>query len=765
MKKYISKLIPTFIIALGICGLSSCDSGNLNVALSEDAIDYVDGGSEGSYDINVVKQAGGSEVLSSKIYSQYGKAGDDYCLRFATAVKGDIESIEYTRAAIDSTYGEVTKEVTTIYKGIKSGSNVYYYDGTDLSTDVEYAGNYYWACYSIAFSSNTYKDTEITISIDIAGLDTQPAAVTTKLSTKLIDEIQFNTPQIVNLLQGEDYDFSGVATYMGSQANALKYMTAEDEDENGLTDNKFSSSAIGEHTITVTVEDTDNPGVSKSVDIDVNVARKIFGDTESGTVKLDGDTKYGTPSEQKATINDLENGGRYLLLNMEASRYYYAEANFTGSNIAGFMGYVHQSSKNDTNWLYTTLRPNEKGLVVGTNATGGLGERKMVANTDVVMGNTWNRSAETTKIATIRMDDTIYNFMNDQYIGSYVTSTYKDVGTIPGLYANGYGSGIDTVTLSNIDYGTGEQASTTKLNGLLVNGSKLINQGANRTDVTYDSSSNPTNWDGDGDIASSSQWGYWQPQLVEGTDFERVESDAPEKFAYTYKATGKNNTASLISPWVWFEGDFTFEFDYQFTSGTNNDAAMEVSVLSAENNSKTFASSPLEFGAKFGTTGYFRLDQELYSGDVSNNYANKITSVETGGIFSWTGDRPMTTNHKYCQPSFLDYQTVSWAGPTANADRQYDYANKPAHYKLERKVLVDGDTSNKYNQYTMTISFENAAGVEQVFSRQVTLASAPNAVTGGSGWQGINDEVSIQIKNHQAAGKYTNMTWSNEVVA
>ena len=102
----------------------------------------------------------------SKTYVQYGKTdAGQYAMRFATAVKGDIDSLSYTRAAIAGKEA-ATFQVTTVYRGIEAGEAVYYYDGTDLTTDASHAGNYYWACYTIAFETKEHFATNIEVTFN-----------------------------------------------------------------------------------------------------------------------------------------------------------------------------------------------------------------------------------------------------------------------------------------------------------------------------------------------------------------------------------------------------------------------------------------------------------------------------------------------------------------------------------------------------------------------------------------------------------------------
>ena len=136
---------------------------------------------EGTYDnfnnspaTQLVKNAyvGGDDVVAySDIYAQYGVDEDNnYWVRFATAVKGDISSIQYERAAIEK-FNEtqpIVKQVNSVYASVVSnGVDQYYNVETGLSADESDKGNYYWACYSIKIVNPEYYSTSISMSFKI----------------------------------------------------------------------------------------------------------------------------------------------------------------------------------------------------------------------------------------------------------------------------------------------------------------------------------------------------------------------------------------------------------------------------------------------------------------------------------------------------------------------------------------------------------------------------------------------------------------------
>lgn len=161
-------------LALG-CGTfvfaqqSSVDYSPLREAASDSLNETV------GLNVRELGQIGGDEVVSvSKTFVQYGV--DDlgnYCMRFATAVKGNISSLQYTRKGIEGVKDgqDVVKSVNDVYVGITANDHVFYYDGEAVTTNEAYKGLYYWACYTVSFSNPDYYDTGIEVSLSVDGAE------------------------------------------------------------------------------------------------------------------------------------------------------------------------------------------------------------------------------------------------------------------------------------------------------------------------------------------------------------------------------------------------------------------------------------------------------------------------------------------------------------------------------------------------------------------------------------------------------------------
>ena len=168
--KTIKKVLVLASLGLLIGGLNSNVSANAGLH-------------EGAYDennlqaVNVLRGATlgeSDEVQVSKTFVQSGvttyEGREVGVMRFATAVKGAIDSISYSRGSVEGAADVDPSEVTTVYSSITANGTAYYYDGTGLSEDAANRGKYYWAVYTIRFvSGDTFKYTNMTVSLEING--------------------------------------------------------------------------------------------------------------------------------------------------------------------------------------------------------------------------------------------------------------------------------------------------------------------------------------------------------------------------------------------------------------------------------------------------------------------------------------------------------------------------------------------------------------------------------------------------------------------
>ncbi len=186
-----------------------------------------------------------SGVETSKIYVQTADKNNEHYLRFATAVKGDVTSIKFTRELIGIEETETvkavqTKEIDTLYKGISSGEKTSYFSGSQELIDQQITStkDYYWACYTIKFSENsTYLSTPIRMTLSIN--DEEITTRTTSFNDALNNVYNEDLVDYLDLV-GDNYNIT--LKKMSDNIQSDKYKIPQ----GGCTDGKYLYYALNE---------------------------------------------------------------------------------------------------------------------------------------------------------------------------------------------------------------------------------------------------------------------------------------------------------------------------------------------------------------------------------------------------------------------------------------------------------------------------------------------------------------------------------------
>lgn len=161
------------------------------------------------------RNATSESLETSKMFTQVGLKNGDYYLRFATAIKANgnldnISTLNYTRIIEDNTK---TAEAKTVYYGISSGEETYYYDGSKLTPDAKYRGQYLWTCYTIKFknaSVSNYLEKNIQLKLFINGKE---EATTTTTLLENMNKFSFEAESdSVTIKQADEPIDGGITT-------------------------------------------------------------------------------------------------------------------------------------------------------------------------------------------------------------------------------------------------------------------------------------------------------------------------------------------------------------------------------------------------------------------------------------------------------------------------------------------------------------------------------------------------------------------------
>ncbi len=196
----------------------------------------------------LLKQVKNDEnLLYSNMYVQFGSdnEGNKY-LRFATAVKGNIEKLNYKMFINNEEYIAGRKSADVLYKSILSNGERLYYDGNNLTTN---SSDYLWTCFTIKFTSEKYNNDNIEVKLIINDNDKYNASKSTSLINEMnvspsyieAEECVFKlnqneetdekwTDNVTNLTSAEYFDENNKSVqqwgiYNGASGNMIEKLT------------------------------------------------------------------------------------------------------------------------------------------------------------------------------------------------------------------------------------------------------------------------------------------------------------------------------------------------------------------------------------------------------------------------------------------------------------------------------------------------------------------------------------------------------------
>ncbi len=432
------------------------------------------------------------------------------------------------------------------------------------------------------------------------------------------------------------------------------------------------------YTVTFTVTDSRGEGLTATKTVTFNVYRNPLG---TSNYEFTLSNIAGGDAAQTATI-DKDNLA-YAYYNTTASKLYYAEATFDievpHAGVQVGLGHfipddttrmiamgVDRGDKNfkikDIDWDKTpnpSFNENEEGAYADVH-------QPIFIYQLVNQRGLEDSNAGHVKFAVARVGNLFYAFVNDQYVASVSYNDYLDKDTVPGII----GTMWTTTSISGMNWLSGEDAQT-KIDSLLADGSVISPY------LPY------------------SEWGsisYFATNVA-----EVGEDENGYKFKYTSDSTGTND--SMVSPYVFFEGDFEFEWVYKYTSGTGR-AFLEVREW-------RYGNKPILNLGERHNDDKFLLDRQ----------------PET--------DDPLVPEGKWDQPTFTDSR---WG------EGGFDFS-QGVRYNLKRTMSDTAAT------YVLTVT--SVANPEQTHTRTIVYAEER--------W---NEPVVFHWKNENVAGEYSQITWS-----
>ena len=470
----------------------------------------------------------------------------------------------------------------------------------------------------------TAADT-VTISFPELGEDDVPAAY---------------VGEVIDLYEWEVKNANGLDV-----TNEVTVTISDENDEHALiTEEEIKSSVSGYHNVVYTAKLGDDVvGVKK---LKVLFARKLYVGGKSDWVVNDM-----LPDEEQ-TIVYTNDGMGYLELPIAASNYYYVEYTVTDVNYAGRIGFAHfdgdsTATQAPRGMLKTTLEPSKKGVVRGYNAQANVwsegGTAEYHENLDK---SNYQFSDEAMKFGVARVGDFFYTFINDQYEGATQAPKLVGVNSRVAIWGNAYDAGAGgedegdhkNITLSHIQMLKGETDVRAKVDALTSSG--MIKP--------Y--------------VANTQYWSH---------DPSKFEFGKNEELGEYVKLLANDvaQNSSIVSNWASYEGDFTFEFDYNFESTSRPEGADD-GRLQIEVRPWAYGGEIFQFGCKYSKSQFMMDPPKDPTDGVYTNINGGSMTVDLGGRWS-------------AQYNWSD--TAKWGGVA------YD-DSKGTHYKVSRTLQDDGST-------------------------------------------------------------------------
>lgn len=487
----------------------------------------------------------------------------------------------------------------------------------------------------------------------------------------------------IDVVYDKTYDLSDLVAVESCDGIDLSDSVEVSFSQDGITyDEDNGTISFGhdsaEYTVTFTVSDPRDGSFTATKTVTFKVYRNPLG---TSNYEFTLSNIAGGDAAQTATI-DKDNLA-YAYYNTTASKLYYAEATFDievpHAGVQVGLGHfipddttrmigmgVDRGDRNfkikDIDWVKTpnpSFNENEEGAYADVH-------QPIFIYQLVNQRGLEDSNAGHVKFAVARVGNLFYAFVNDQYVASVSYNDYLDKDTVPGII----GTMWTTTSISGMNWLSGEDAQT-KIDSLLADGSVISPY------LPY------------------SEWGsisYFATNVA-----EVGEDENGYKFKYTSDSTGTND--SMVSPYVFFEGDFEFEWVYKYTSGTGR-AFLEVREW-------RYGNKPILNLGERHNDDKFLLDRQ----------------PET--------DDPLVPEGKWDQPTFTDSR---WG------EGGFDFS-QGVRYNLKRTMSDTAAT------YVLTVT--SVANPEQTHTRTIVYAEER--------W---NEPVVFHWKNENVAGEYSQITWS-----
>ena len=324
-----------------------------------------------------------------------------------------------------------------------------------------------------------------------------------------------------------------------------------------IMDNTLAVNAVGAYTLAYSVTDDDTEVGDKTVTetVTLYVYRKILAEASADT-QVNNNFTFDNDGAAETMINSqtvtLKNADiTETALNFEAGKTYYVEAEYNlhlGSDVNTEAGFAHMAAGKPSYFAVVKRDPANRDAYTGEYTQGQpIKEYDHSKNYGYTYAHPYvlkidqtrktdTGNTNTLKVAVMRDGNYFYLFVDGKYVLCANRPEYANIDTVPALFGRFIKKDGGDSTVGKIKYLSGQEA-TAKLAELIGHGEKML------SGYGYNGNTDTTAAISDGTLTA----GYDQTNGV----------------TVDYKATDRSTGTGSVSPYMYFYGDFTFEFVYK----------------------------------------------------------------------------------------------------------------------------------------------------------------------------------------------------------
>ena len=587
-----------------------------------------------------------------------------------------------------------------------SGDNIVTTDGLTITAN----GNVGTATITVAYKDDaTIKDT-ITVTTTVSN----PSIELSGNGVTLIQDGEKAGQYLINGLHGAAISLPTVnkAACDNRDDNIiLDDLVLSDTGKMTLDNNKLTVSEKGEFTVTYTVKDSRDETKTATAILNISIFRKVLADNGDYSMK----EGCAFVEDDKQVVVGSNTGISFVPFNVQPSKNYYAEVTFDSKyflsadggwwdsgigmghflpNVSGrlLMSYVDKAKTHKVKDFNTTVNWETDE----TKDASIIYSYKLDEFRGIVFNTADDNTPNTVKYAIARIGDDFFCFVNDVYVCSVSPELYRNSDTIPGIFAVAMKNDNGNTEATKISYVFDAEAKT-KVSTLLKGGS-----GVASAYVPFDWAANSKN---------------------EYLTVNNATEDRGANYNYTYNFSEFND--GMVSPYVYFDGDFTFEWEYKPT-----DVSFDWEVGSTlEIRTNKYSEPIIKFGVQFGYD---------WEGDV------------TGEKLRFIADLRDPDNHGWHQTSYYNKNS----GDAATAAMYNNVFSFGVKFRVTR-TINEGKASYVYTVIPYTDANKTEGQKIEWTFIDITEENY------GPGWDDAAKTVQVLWHNYRAAGEYSNIRWAH----